>query len=73
MDVSAFTGTYLEMFRGTWDRNPLGRRPFFRNSALPLAYMEWPYRSRGALICEKMAAVATTKHFETGSSHRRSS
>jgi hypothetical protein len=31
--------------RGIWDRNPLfgkerGRQPFFRNSALPLAYME---------------------------------
>jgi hypothetical protein len=26
--------------RGIWDRNPLGRPPFFRNAALPLAYVD---------------------------------
>jgi hypothetical protein len=26
--------------RGIRDRNPLGRLPFFRNAALPLAYVD---------------------------------
>jgi hypothetical protein len=37
---------------------PEGTGPFSRNTALPLACVDWLHGARGALPCSKMAAVA---------------